>query len=288
MDIRVRMLSMAVVLAVLANVISCSVEENPLRPYDGDRPLILLNVTQNFTPDVQWVGGRVAAVGVNRGDKAGLDETLVWIRRSSDDDIGSYVKVGPGGDPSFVTSVGGTPTEALADGQQYTFWIATAEAMAANLASGAVNGHSFTDTTVTINTVLRGQLGGERIAGTTTPRASMRMVRNETLMEDQFILEWTPADFPVRQIAVRQATTGGWTDLIWHVVLPDDVADNITSPVILGSVPEGAQEAIAWPSGGFELGKVYTIWMTNQEWVPNTFGISARGYWWFRMFALTN
>src|SRR5690554_3861119 len=126
---RLRTWAACAVLAVMvagipALLAGCSDESNPLAPYEGNRPLELLKVTQHFTPEIQWVGGRVAAVGVNRGPEPALDATLVWLQAASDDDIGSFVTVGQNTAADLVQSFGGTPADSLTDGEEYTFWIA--------------------------------------------------------------------------------------------------------------------------------------------------------------------
>src|SRR5690606_978668 len=123
--------------------------------------LTLLRVTQSYTPDLQWVGGRVAAVGVNRGDRAALDETLVWLLTAPEDTINRFVRFGQHTNEVLVRQYGGTPVDSLADDTEYTFWLATREAFDAGLAPGAVDSFNFVDTTVTVTYLLKGRSGGD-------------------------------------------------------------------------------------------------------------------------------
>src|SRR5690606_12420318 len=159
----VRALGLTALLAsAVLDVAGCSEDTYPLAPYEGGRPLDLLKVTQSFTPEIQWVGGRVAAVGVNRGTRAALDSTLVWLRVApgNENSIGSFVTVGQESASDLVLSYGGTPQDRLTDGETYTFWIAEASAVGVGLDSLRIDPAAFADTTLTMALLLRGQQGG--------------------------------------------------------------------------------------------------------------------------------
>lgn len=264
-----RSYSMAALLVAIVLVAGCDTAGGPLADYEGDRPLIMRRVTQSSTADIQWLGGRVAAVGVNRGENAGLDSTLVWIRRADVDSISSHATVGEGGDADFVRTVGGEPISALEDGETYTVWLATTDALEAGLDSTLVNEHSFVDTTVTMRLLLRGRSGGDPTFGFD---ASISL--DERLTGTSYVLSWEPTDLRFRQVAIRNSSTGGFTDLVWHAVIPDDQEASISSPVVLGEAPEGAQEAVSFT--GFEP-STYTLWMVTDDWTQQ-FGPRATGY----------
>lgn len=250
----------------------CDGTNDALAPYEGERPLILQRVTQSMTSDVQWLGGRVAAIGVNRGEQAALDETLVWIERADDNTIESHVTVGEGGDAGFVETLGGVPIDALDDGETYTIWLATAEAVAAGLDSAQVNEHTFVDTTITMRLQLTGR---------PKPRFEASISRDERLSGTQYVVSWEPQDLAFRQIAIRQASTGGFSDLVWHVVTPEEQEPAITSPVVLGEAPEGTQQIIEF--SGFGASN-YTLWMVTDEW-EGAFSPAATGYYFYTIFA---
>ena len=247
----------------------CDSSSDLLAPYEGERPLILQRVTQSSTPDIQWVGGRVAAIGVNRGTQAALDSTLVWVQRADADEVSSHVTIGEGGDDDFVRTLGGSPVESLVDGETYTVWLATTSALETGLDTTQVNAFAFVDTTLTMALILRGRSGGD-------PNIDLNatITRDERLTGTQFRVTWTPADVPFRQLAIRNSTTGGFTDLVWHIVTPEDEPAGITSPVIIGEAPEGTQEVI--PFEGFEP-STYTLWMVTDDW-GGQFGIRSAGY----------
>lgn len=274
----------------LAALAGCTDEANPLAPYEGGRALDLLRVTQNYTPEVQWVGGRVAAVGVNRGPGAALDSTLVWLQTAPGDDISSYVTVGQNTNVALVESFGGTPVDSLADGGEYTFWIAERSAFDVALDSTARDPGAFADTTFTMNLLLRGNSGGDFNLG-----VNYQVLREERLLESRFIVTWTPA-IPFRELAIRVAPTGGYTNLRWHVLIPEGEPGEITPPLVIGETPPGAQEAV--PFAGFVVddvvgiapgdtadvtAPVQTLWAVTDGW-NGTFSPVAPGYTYFQMF----
>ena len=284
-----RLLAVLVTLGMAAVSAGCTDEENPLAPYEGSRPLDLLRVTQNFTPEIQWVGGRVAAVGVNRGGTAALDSTLVWLQEAPSDAISSYVTVGQNTAADLVRSFGGTPTDSLADGEEYTFWIAERSAFDVALDSTRRAPGSFADTTLTMGLVLRGNSRGDRNLG-----VEYRIVREERLLESRFVVTWTP-EVAFRRMAVRVAPTGGFTDLVWHVLIPEDEEGEILPPVVIGETPPGAQEAV--PFQGFVVddevnapddstdisAPVHTLWAVTDDW-EGSFTPTSTGYTFFQAF----
>lgn len=268
--------------------LSCVVDpdDDGLAPYAGTRPLMMEKVTQSYTSDIAWLGGRVAAVGVNRGPVAALDSTLIWLRTADDNSINSPATVGEDTDIGGIEAVGGIPQDSLDNEVEYTFWIAERNAYDEGLNQSVLNEYNFKDTTMTPQLYIGGRSGG----GTTAdgdPVATIRLIRDERITGDRYIIEWEEGT-PVRRVAIRQASTGGFTNLIWHIVTPDDIDDNITSPLVIGDIPDNVNEVVPWPDSGFENDTVYIIWMATKDWADGTFTPSATGYAWFRLFPITN
>lgn len=259
-------------------MMGCTDASNPLAPYEGHRPLLLQRVTISATPDIQWVGGRVAAVGVNRGTAAALDTTLVWLMTADGNTIRSAVTVGSGGDADRVLSVGGTPADSLADDTEYTFWIAEQSVLDAGLPATQIDSFIFADTTFTLTYMLRGRSGGDDDF-----LDDIRIVRNQRLTSDAYFVAWTPQDVGVRRLAIRQGSSGGFTDLVWDILAEDDDVDGIRAPVTIGAPPSGVQVAVSWPDEGFTP-TTYTLWMTSENWA-GSFSPRATGYAFFQIFS---
>jgi hypothetical protein len=279
-----------VVFIILFSVVhqSCIVDsdDDELAPYAGTRPLILKQVTQSFTPDIQWVGGRVAAIGINRGPVAALDNTLVWLQLAPDNSINSHVTVGEQTAESAIIQFGGVPEDSLEDNTEYTFWLAEREVFDGGLNPAQFTEFNFVDTTLTTRLFLRGTAGGASVDGQRI--ATISIQRDERLTGERYIVSW-PEGTAFRRAAIRQATTGGFSDLIWHIVTHDDLPDNIVSPFVIGEPIPGTDEVIPWPETGFEKNTIYFFWMANSDWTPNTFSpATTPGYTWFRIFAITD
>jgi hypothetical protein len=251
--------------ALALSLAACSDEANPLAPYLGHRDLEFLRVTQHSQPDLQWVGGRVAAVGVNRGAKAALDSTLIWIRTATDNSISSIVAIDSDFDAAFVESVGGTPQESLMHDETYTFWIADASVIQAGLDPAAGQPGDFEARTMKMNFVVGG-----------IPRSAMGVVftirREERIVSDYYVISWTPEDVALRRLVINNGTSPGWTDHIWHILTPDDQPPSITSPVVIGLPPEGTVEVTPWPEDGFPLPecprfqRTHMLWAVTDAW----------------------
>lgn len=274
---RTRMVYVALALMGAGLLAACDGVSDVLAPYEGQRPLTLLRVTQSFTPDVQWVGGRVAAVGVNRGERAALDSTLVWMMAAPDNSINSHVTVGQQTAEDLIRQYGGTPADSLDHEGTYTFWIAEREMLDRALDSTQIDTFSFADTTVTMNLLLSGtSRGGVDV--------TMRIIKNETLLGTDYKIDWSPA-VPFRQVAIRQGSAlPGFQGLVWHIVQPEGEADAIYPPVTIGQLPEGVDEVIPWPEDGTFSPVTYTVWMTNSAW-EGDFGIREDGLAFFLLFS---
>lgn len=253
----------------------CDTDENPLAPYGGERPFIIQNLTQSYSPDLQWVGGRATAVGINRGEAPALDSTLVWMRISSGDEISSPISIGDEFDIEEVMSRGGQPTDSLEDGVVYTVWVADQEALSAELDTTLLDNFSLIDSTFQAAYLLTGRSGGG-------VDVDFSIVRNQTLAGDEYVLNWTPADLAFRQIAIRQASSGGFTNLLWHVVIPEDEGGEMRTPVIVGETPPDAVVGTEWAGWG---DGTHTLWATTEEWDGESFGFNSPGYAFYQMFA---
>jgi hypothetical protein len=213
---------------------------------------------------------------VNIGEEPGLNSNLVWVITSPSDDINSPIRVGPDYDLDLVTSLGGTPLDSLPSDTDFTYWVASAEALDGGLAT--TDPHQYVDTTVTLNYRVRGRSGGDPSLG-----VEFTIVRDQTVIEDRYTVSWTPASQAVRRIAIRNGTLGGFTDLVWHIVQEDDEApDSILPPVVIGEAPPGTIEVQEWL--GFEPTN-HVLWTNTSDWAGDSFGFRTEGYLFYQIFA---
>src|SRR5690606_17697931 len=136
---------------------------------------------------------------------------------------------------------------------------------------------SCPDTRMTLTLVRGGRAGGDPGL-----RVASRVGREEGLTEGQFVVSWRP-EVPLRRLAIRQGPTGGFTDLVWHVLVPEDEGGVILPPVVIGEAPPGTVEAVPFPAEGFAP-SVHTLWGVTEDW-EGGFGNFAAGYTFFQIFA---
>ncbi len=259
----------AVILAGML-LVGCDSEVNPLAPYEGSRPLIIQRVTVSHAPDISWVGGRAAAIGINRGERPALDSTLVWIHTANGNELDSPIYVRDVIDRDLVASFGGVPTDSLPDSETYTFWVAEETAFEAGLEGGAIDAFTFADTTFQLIYMLRGprpiRSGGLGI--------TFYVSRDERLLSDHFVVTWEPA-IPLRRLAMRVGTAGGFDALIWHILTPEEEEPNLLPPIRPGDEPEGLVIAQEWDGFGTDR---YVLWGNNDEWGGTSFSFQTPGY----------
>lgn len=259
----------AAVVALIPVISGCDTVDNQLLPYDGSRPLIVQQVTTSFAPDISWVGGRAAAVGINRGTEPALDESLVWLYTADGNDLDSPVYVRDALDSGAVESYGGTPTDSLADDETYTLWVADSSAFAAGL-TGELDQHALVDTTFHLKYLLTGSRppfsGGLGI--------EFDVIQDERLLDQTFTITWHPAT-PLRRLAIRTGTTGGFNNLIWHIVVPEGEQANLTPPLVINDPPDNVIVATEWDGFGTDR---YVLWGANDDWNGESFSFRTEGY----------
>jgi hypothetical protein len=286
-----RTISGALMICISLLIITgCTEEtETSLAPYQGQRALEIIKITRSPRPDIQWLGGRVAAVGVNEGDQAAMDSTLVWLTTAETDTLSSYQTFGTNTDESLLATLGAVPADSLDHDAMYTIWLATEEAFSASLDTAFRDENTFIDTTFAAPVYLRGKSWGERSG--TQVIVDLKIEQVESMLDNFFILTWTPATLPFRQLAIRKAAVGGFEDLVWHILTPDSLDDNIYPPLIIGSTVPGTDELVAWdPAVGFlpdeeypSVGEGHVLWMTNSKWT-GAFSRYETGYAWFLVY----
>lgn len=105
---------------------SCKERDNTLAPYEGSTPMSNIVVEENtYTPKITWVGGYASVVGVNRGNNAALDSSLIWLIYKPGNTIHypvTYPQL-PEGVSDLTHQYGGTTIPKLEEDKTYTYWV---------------------------------------------------------------------------------------------------------------------------------------------------------------------
>ncbi len=220
----------------------------------------------------------MAAVGVNRGTDAALDSTLVWLVTANDNDISSAVSIGAELDVAEVNLHGGSALDSLINETEYTFWLAERSVYDAGLTESSRTPLTFADTTLTLRYRLLSRSGGD--SGFIS---DLRIIRDQRLTSDKYLIVWSPPDAGARRLAIRRGSSGGYTDLIWDLIAENTNADGIQSPVVIGEPPAGVVIGAEWPDDGFSAA-THTLWMTSENW-SGSFSPRAPGYAFLQIFS---
>lgn len=258
-----------IIILVATFSIGCDSDSELLAPYDGQRPLTILKITQSFSPDIQWVGGRIAAAGINRGSKAALDNTLIWIQTAETDTISSYITVGLNTAENEIQQFGGVPLDSLPTKTTLTFWLAKKTSFDAGLDPARSDEFTLLDTTFVFNYLIGGAMRSQDVD-------SLLVYRDQKLLSDKFYVDWRPRDVNVRQIALSPGSNPGWIDLLWHVRLTNNSEPGLT-PMVLATIPPARAEVVVpWGPLDTIAPVVHTMWMTLDNW-NSSFMINSRG-----------
>jgi hypothetical protein len=104
---------------------SCS-EDNTLAPYVGSPGMSKISIESGTTtPRINWIGGYVTVLGVNKGNYPALDSSLIWLIYLSGDQIKYPVKYGqiPAGAQDITSNYGGIFQSELIEDSSYSFWV---------------------------------------------------------------------------------------------------------------------------------------------------------------------
>ncbi len=290
------MLSFVCMAALTLIISSCSKNDNSLAPYAGSPEMYGITLQAgSFTPKINWIGGYVSVVGVNKGIHAALDSSLIWIIYMPGNQIHYPVEYGstPSGAQNLTTHYGGTPMDTLIEDSTYTFWV--------------MKDAQWTDISAMQNKiiVLDSSLATSFNLDADTARFSPEGHTQKTRNLDNFI---NITDFhtvgKLADITVEQPRTSNNPKITWHIKQPGvtdslisaigitegdhyiidavvwevySVSDSaggtyygkvniIPSPVIAGQEYPGTYVFTPYLEGGLLRGRTYNIWIANRYW----------------------
>jgi hypothetical protein len=285
---------------------SCS-EDNTLAPYVGSPGLSKITIeTGTTTPRINWVGGYVSVLGVNKGIHPALDSSLIWLIYLTGDQIKYPVKYGqlPAGAQDLSSDYGGGFTSELIEDSSYSFWVMKEADW--NQISSQQNKFLSLDSTITSILVdgdtinfppknytqsiipLDNYINIIDIA--TRGRLADIFVEQPTENNDP-IISWNikqagVTDTLISVIGICAANAFDPSALVWEVYSINDSA-GVTyygkKNVIPGPLKAGDQFSqtfvfTEYPAAGLQRNKTYYIYIANKDWNGEDHGRAVNYY----------
>lgn len=281
----------------------CSDDDNTLAPYDGQRPLANIVLEANsYTPKITWVGGYVSVLGVNRGTRAALDTSLVWLIRIDGNNLHFPVTFGqtPAGAQNITSQFGGQSTDRLQEDVSYTFWVLKAEAW--SQVAAQANKPLLVDSSSTASAVA---VRNDSVFVSATFHAqqllpldvyvNIRDFRSfgrlavltleQTNTSNNPIIRWRVAqagvtDTLVAVMGLVNATSYLPDNVVWEAWSEEVVGGQslfgtknvIAAPVTLGQALAQTRVFYEYPEQGLERDKDYYVWIANNKWDGDNHG----------------
>lgn len=279
------------------STVSCDEKKETLAPYLGNVPMSSMQIEEgSFVPKITWVGGYVSALGVNKGSRAALDSTLVWLVEMDEDDIHFPVKYGvlPNNSAEVTAVYGGTKTDSLKEDAQYTFWAVKKNVwIQISEQKGKI---VRIDSTLAENTIdmIADTIGIDRWSHTQKTQAldvyvNIGEFTSRGKLADLLIEKSMSSNNPVITWKIKQS---GVTDslvslcglskgqqynlnkIIWEVWSVEEVGGKqcygtqnvISSPIVLGQDFEGTRTFKELSASGLERNMDYYFWIANSAW----------------------
>ena len=286
-------------------LISCS-EEDTLAPYVGPPGMSKLSLqTETTTPKINWVGGYVSVLGVNKGSYPALDSTLIWLIYQGGDRIKYPVKYGelPAGAQDITQNYGRAFLPEMIEDSSYSFWVMKEADW--NIISSNQNKYLNLDSSITgiitdgdtINippqnyTQLVTPLDNYINITNLRPRGKLAVLSVEKPTTDNNpIISWKVnpgvTDTLISVIGLCNAGQFQPGDLIWEVYSSVD-SGGITyygkHNVIPGPLKAGDQFDrtfifTEYPEGGLERDKTYFLYIANKDWDGEDYDRTAEGF----------
>lgn len=278
---------------------SCSKEDNSLAPYVGSSGMSGITIEDSsFTPKITWIGGYVSVLGVNAGQHAGLDSSLIWLIYMPDDQIHYPVQYGklPSGAQDLTQQYNGTSLDTLIEDSTYTFWVMKAEDW--NKISSMQNTIILLDSTVNSfqvsgDTVRFSYQGHTQNTQHLDNYVNFTDFHSRGFLADIFVeqprtsnnplISWhikqaNVTDSMVAAIGITESNQYNASKKMWEVYSVSDSAgvtlygkeNVISSPVVAGQELPGTFVFEEYPASGLKRGTSYYIWIANKNWDGET------------------
>jgi len=303
-----------ILLLLAVFVIGCDSDDEGLAPYAGSDPdqardMSNILVQQgSYRPNITWVGGYANVIGVNKGPKAALDSTLIWLIHTNGNNIRFPVTFGtlPEGAEDLTAAYGGVKLDSLDEDFTYSYWVMKEDVW--NQVSGQNGKHLQIDSAVTTVTVEADTLLLP-ISGAVNRTQAIDVFVNimdvktygkladlnviPTNNTNNPIITWTIKESGVTDSSISaiglvegqqyQEIYVKWAAWSLETVNGQPVYGRknlISSPVVIGqSFPE-TRVFNEYTLGGLERNKDYLVWIANRIWNQSTRSRAASGYAW--------
>lgn len=290
----------AIILLLLFYCGCSKTDSNSLAPYEGATDLSLTAEQTSFRPQITWVGGYVSILGINRGNKAALDTSLVWLIYAPSNSMKYPVTFGklPSGAQDLTTSYGGKTPDSLSEDKPYTFWIMK-ESIWNQISATAKDKTLLIDSTlsnsikVSGDTIRISPLSLSRKAQTTDVFVNIKDVSSYGKFADisiiapvntpQITVKWkiiqtNVQDTAIAAMGITEGTQYNPTAVSWEIYSLDSLggkevygaSDIIAPPVKIGQKIQGTKVFTEFPSSGLARNRDYYLWIANKSWDQTT------------------
>jgi len=284
--------------AFLLLFLSCESEDGTLAPYAERENVMSTIVIQDstFAPKITWVGGYSCVLGVNRGSRAVLDSSLVWLVKAQGNTLRYPVLFGqlPQGAQELSGTYGGRPITKLKEDDIYTYWIIKEDAW--SLVSAQRGKVMVADAAATGIVLARNDSLFIQAASYTQARDTIDIYVNlkdpdpRGRLADIMIEETDSSNNPLVRFQIKQdgisdtlvAAVGlvvnsalyDVNNVLWEVLSKETVGGQpayrtknvISSPLFMGQTLSQTQVFISYPAAGLERNKLYYFWIATKDW----------------------
>ena len=281
---------------IITVFISCENTDDTLAPYVGSPNISGLQIeAKSYTPKITWIGGYITVLGINRGSKAVLDNSLVWLIYKSGNDIHYPVQYGqlPNGVEDLTSQYGGSSISELIEDSTYTIWVIKEDVW--NVITTNPGKIITLDNALTQKYLIAGD----------TIKLSASVHTQKTQNLDNYLNIYEIATFGrLGTIGIEQTNTSNDPKISWTITQPEvtdtliaaigiadgsqysssasiweaysEVTQNdtlffgkhnvIPSPLIAGQNLSDTKVFVEYPLDGLERNKTYYIWIANKNW----------------------
>lgn len=276
----------------------CKEKDNGLAPYTETTKLSQVTVEQNsFKPELTWIGGYASVVGINRGGKAALDTSLVWLIYQPGNAIHYPVRYGtlPSGAQDLTQQYGGKRLDSLEEDSKYTYWVVKEDvwsqlvqskgkvlqvdpslaAATVKTAADSVKVSPYSLTLKSQNIDVYINISDITVFG---QLADLNVIQPKT--SNNPTITWTitqtgVTDPKVAAMGITEGNQYNESKIVWEVWSEEPGANGkmvygkknlMGSPVVMGQQFAGTKVFNQYPAEGLKRNTDYYFWIAGKDW----------------------